>query len=139
MLDYDEATFSFEGERHGILNKPNAEQMRNIQGAASAFLAVRALFRSGEIRINSWFRNPAVNGIVGGAENSAHLQGWAIDFKAPPVPLVSVCQRIITAQITFDQLILEYKWVHISFSPRRRMQILTKLSRDSTYLTGLVT
>lgn len=33
----------------------------------------------GPLQINSWYRDPISNRRVGGAPNSQHLQGWAVD------------------------------------------------------------
>ena len=71
---------------------------------------------------------------------SAHLQGCAIDFTAGEFGLpLEVCRAIADSNLEFDQLIMEGKWVHISFDERMRRQVLTaRFAPGSTsYITGL--
>lgn len=64
-----------------------------------------------------------------GAPGSQHLSGHAADFKCPEFGApVDVCAALIAnmQRLKFDQLILEgNRWVHISFAPRPRNQVLT--------------
>lgn len=50
---------------------------------AEAFETVRAYFGGFPIRVNSAYRTPAWNGMVGGADDSEHLEGRAIDSFPP--------------------------------------------------------
>lgn len=68
-----------------------------------------------------------------------------MDFTCPGVgPSRAVCQRLIDADIAFDQLIHEGTWVHLGLAdagslPRR--QVLTVVftkNRPVSYLNGLV-
>ena len=91
---------------------------QNVIRTAEKLEAVRAMLNV-PLTISSWYRSPALNAAVGGAKNSDHMTGSAVDFIAPCYgsPL-EVCQAIIrvSAHIGFKQLILEHSWVHISFN-----------------------
>lgn len=89
------------------------------------------------ILINSGFRCPALNLAVGSKPTSHHVLGFAADFRAPAfgTPL-QICQRLSRIQASlpqWDQLIYERPiataWVHISFAPRLRGQVLS-ITRD---------
>jgi zinc D-Ala-D-Ala carboxypeptidase len=78
------------------------------------------------VSITSGYRNETVNKKVGGAQNSDHKSGLAVDFQSPqfgssgdPVEIVRFIQGL---DIPFKQLIIEKPptskrgWVHVSFS-----------------------
>ena len=71
----------------------------------------------GPIIINSGYRNPRVNTLVGGVKNSQHLLGQAADIR-PQDP--SQFQRLVdflkTHDLT-DQLLTGPGWLHISWNP----------------------
>jgi Peptidase M15 len=122
----NEATFSQAAERAGINNTPSPVVLANIKNAANSLQEIRD-FLGAPIRVSSWYRNSATNKIVGGAKNSAHLLGWAIDFDCESLgtPL-QVALKIAKSDIRFDQLIHEFgRWVHISFEPKTRGELLT--------------
>lgn len=52
----------------------------NIVKAARMMDAVRKFLGDKPITVNSWYRPPAVNKAVGGASQSTHIQGIAVDF-----------------------------------------------------------
>lgn len=138
-FSWDEASVT---QHRDIDNSIPLEIIPAVKFTANRMEYVRALLNS-PILINSWYRCPELNKIVGGAENSQHMQGCAVDFKAPRFggPL-DICQKIIKYAdlINFDQLIYEYSWVHISFSPIPntvgRKQVLTLLN-SKKYAQGL--
>ncbi|CAM3251691.1 D-Ala-D-Ala carboxypeptidase family metallohydrolase [Asticcacaulis taihuensis] len=112
-------------EHRNIDNTPSPEMVETLRQTAQQMDRVRTLLGK-PIRVNSGYRSPALNAAVGGAPNSAHMSGYAVDFVCPGfgTPL-QICQKIIASDIRFDQLIQEGTWVHISFDPRLRMQQLT--------------
>lgn len=66
--------------------------------------------------INSGYRNSQVNRLVGGAENSQHAKGQAVDFYVKGMSIQAIIDFIKKSGIEYDQLINEYdKWVHISY------------------------
>lgn len=78
--------------------------------------------------IRSGYRSPAVNAAVRGSQGSDHLTGHAADFVAPAFGTPrAVAGRLVGLMpgFKFDQLIHEGGWVHLSFAPRRRNQVLT--------------
>lgn len=70
-----------------------------------------------------------------------HMCGMAADFTAPffGTPL-QVARAIVASKITFDQLIQEGTWVHISFSAKPRRSVLTAKFTNgvASYSPGLV-
>ena len=136
----DEATTSSTAVRLSINNVPNTEQLTNMVSAAQQLEQVRNLLNHA-MHIDSWLRVLALNKAVGGATDSAHVNGWAIDFICPEfgTPL-AIVNAIIAAGIKFDQCICEGTWVHISFDPRMRQQVLTAhfvAGQPTTYTVGI--
>jgi hypothetical protein len=108
-----------------------------LADTAKRLEAVRALLGYPVI-VNSGYRCPTVNRIVGGAKNSAHMAARAVDFICPSFGApISICRAIEASDLQFDQLIEEGSWVHISFDPKMRRQVLTK--SGSGYVAGLTT
>jgi len=117
-------------------NTPSAEIVTALTDTAQHMEAVRTLLGQ-PIHVNSGYRSPAVNKAVGGAANSAHMSGHACDFICPAFgsPL-AICRALVASGIKFDQVIEEGTWVHISFAPTWRQQVLTK-NPAGGYYTGL--
>jgi len=76
------------------------------------------------------------------------MDGFACDFNAVGLTPREVCRRIVKAGVKFDQLILEGvssrnpdgAWVHISFAPEMRGQVLTmsvSTAGRTTYKAGI--
>lgn len=101
----------------GVLQQTTAPRMERIRAALGDHI----------VTVSSGYRCPALNAAVGGAPDSAHMSGYAVDFNvfALPSPL-EVCKAICASGEAFDQLIEEGTWVHVSFDPRMRHQVLTK-------------
>jgi len=124
----DEVIFSDTALRLGIINSPPAEIEGAILRTAQGAEEVRELLGGFPMHINSWYRCPALNKAVGGAANSQHMAGEAIDFtcKAFGPPHAIVAHLAAHADLLgFDQLIEEFgSWVHVSFvssNPRRQV------------------
>lgn len=80
------------------------------------------------IGVNSGYRSPELNRVVGGAKNSQHLRGEAADINAGGVENNrKLFDMIAASDIEFDQLIDEsgYRWLHISYcTDDNRKQVL---------------
>lgn len=128
--------------RRAIDNTPPPHITTNLIALAHGLEQVRTLLGGKPIRISSGYRCPALNKAVGGARNSHHVDGIAADFTCPAYgPPMAICEAISASSIRFDQLILEFDaWVHISFAPTLRGQVLTvrKAARGAKTMPGLV-
>lgn len=124
-----------------IDNTPSDEIVENLRLAAAGMELVRALLGDHPIRVNSGYRCPALNAAIpGSAKNSAHMQGYAVDFVCPEYgsPL-DIVKAILASGIKFDKCIQEGTWVHISFDPQERREIMTahfQSGKDPTYTAG---
>jgi hypothetical protein len=118
-------------------NTPPPEVVGTLRTTAARMEEVRLLLGDRVISVTSGYRCPALNRAVGGSRTSAHLTGHAVDFNCYGFgdPLV-VCRTLATSAIAFDQLIEEGTWVHVSFDPRLRRQVLTRRD-DGGYGLGL--
>lgn len=139
-----ELTASQTATRHGLQNVAAGEALSNLRRLASTLEEVRTALGGAPMLISSGFRSFTVNNLVGGSLTSAHKDGRAADFTAPRFgPPKMICQRIIEAGISFDQLIYEGTWVHLGIAkmgsnPKR--QVLTAVFRPgqaTQYLEGL--
>ena len=130
----EELTFSSTACRLQIPNDPQsqpdgADVLEHLKVAAGGMEEVRQLLGDAPIHVDSGYRCPALNKAVCGAANSAHLSGYAVDFICPafgsPADIVRQLRDGDYGRLKFDQLIQEGSWVHISFDPRQRRQVLT--------------
>lgn len=88
------------------------------------------LYSNIHFSVTSARRTPEQNKACNGAPNSQHLVGEAIDIK----PCGSTTYDRLLEHIhsysdnvhTFDQLILYSTFIHISFGPRNRHQVIDK-------------
>lgn len=135
----DELIASQTAVRQGIGNAPPARALSNLYRVAATLEAVRALVLA-PINISSGYRSPALNKAVGGAANSAHVLGLAVDFTAAGMTPRQLAERIAASPIVFDQLIYEGTWVHLGLSEGvDRREVLTASFRGgrATYTQGL--
>lgn len=135
----EEMTVSQTAARKDIDNVPTGQALSNLCETAWAMVAVRTLLGNKPIIVSSGYRSPALNKVVGGSNTSAHTLGYAVDFTCPGfgTPL-EIAKKIAKSDIMdeVDQLIHEFdSWVHISFDPRNRKQLLT-INKSGTK-TGL--
>lgn len=111
----------------GIANNPNHAQIESLETIAKRiFQPCRDHFGK-PLKVNSGFRSEAVNKAVGGASNSQHLKGEALDLDFGNRAENKALFDYIKNNLDFDQLINEkdYSWVHVSYAyPKNRKQIL---------------
>ena len=98
-------------------NKPSLQDVVNLAYGCRLLLEPAREAIGCPIIVNSGFRNPRVNALVGGVAGSQHLQGQAADIR-PKVP--QQFQRLVAFLKTHaltDQLLTGPGWLHISWSP----------------------
>ena len=67
------------------------------------------------IKINSGYRSPKINALVGGKPNSQHMQGLAIDFICPSFGTpCEIVEYLFSIGFLADQCLEEGTWVHYS-------------------------
>ena len=71
----------------------------------------------GPIIINSGYRNPRVNALVGGVKNSQHLLGQAADIRPRDPQQFQRLVAFLKACEYTDQLLTASSWLHISWNP----------------------
>lgn len=137
-----EFTSSDTAERLGIANTPDDVAMGNLCNILiPGMQRIRDLLGV-PVVVKSGFRGRLLNAAVKGSPSSQHLTGNACDFVAPGYGSPrQVCELLVhqAALIRFDQLICEGSWVHVSFAPNRRNQVLTAHFTPGgvTYTQGL--
>jgi len=115
--------------RHGIDEQfmPPAKVVDNLQALVKNILQPLR-DKVGPISVSSGYRCKRVNTIIKGAASSQHLTGQAADIKGANNK--ALFDAIIEMKLPFDQLIWEFgtkanpAWVHVSFGPRNRRQVL---------------
>lgn len=118
----EEATFSQTALNHKIDNTPSKSILENMILSADKMERIRSVLGNKPIFVSSWYRCPTLNTKIGGAKTSAHMSGFAVDFRVPGLSVSQVCNLLHDA-LPYDQLINEYnRWTHISFDPRNRKQ-----------------
>lgn len=135
-----ELTASDTAKARKIDNTPSAAVKGNLVRLAAVLEQVRALV-NGPIIVSSGYRSPALNAAVGGAANSAHVQGLAADITSPRMTAKALAVLIRESNIQFDQLIYENTWVHIGLqagAPRRQVLTAKFGAGKTTYVNGIV-
>jgi zinc D-Ala-D-Ala carboxypeptidase len=126
--------------RLGIYNKPTAVVYARLQETAARMEKVRELLGDRPIVVSSAFRSPQLNRAIGGAAGSAHQFGYAVDFTCPQFGDPFTVAEFLSERLgVFDQLIYEFQdWVHLSFAPTLRRDVLTIFDARTGYLRGIV-
>jgi hypothetical protein len=103
--------------RNGLINKMNEAQLLNAKHLCTTAIDVIRNFYKAPVFVTSGFRSDTVNRLAGGAINSQHVKGEAIDFTVKGVSVKKVFDDIRNGliPIEFDQVIDEFGvWVHLS-------------------------
>jgi len=97
-------------------NKPTMQHVVNMTyGCLMLLEPARKVV--GPILINSGFRNPRVNALVGGVKNSQHLTGQAADIRPKDPTKFQLLVDFLRTNSYTDQLLTGTGWLHISWSP----------------------
>ncbi len=118
----DELTYSPTAVARKIDNTPNAEQEANLRNIILKILQPVRDYYKKTVIIHSGYRAPKINALVGGASNSQHTSGEAVDFEISGIPNKDVAEWVAD-NLPFDQIILEFYnpmegvnsgWIHVS-------------------------
>ena len=129
-ISYKEATHSNYAKENGIVNKPKAEHIENMQVLAEKVFEPLREWVGNPIRVNSMFRSEKLNTALRGSHTSSHLQGKAMDITSIDGKTNLEMFHYIKDNLDFDQLIWEYgtepKWLHVSYENEKdnRKQVL---------------
>jgi len=124
----------------GIANTPTPAEIVHLRNLAEKILQPLRDDLRRPVLVNSAFRSERVNRAVGGTATSQHRLGQAADIRVDGMTSRALAQRIIDLGLPFDQVIEEFgRWVHVSFGPRHRRQVLTAVKRGgrTVYDPGL--
>lgn len=135
------ATKSDTAIRFGIDNTPNQVQLENMIRVSDKVIEP-ILSRYPMAFVSSFFRSPALNKKIGGAKNSQHMTGEAVDIDSPDNKANIDVFNFAKEYLTFDQLIYESpdangtpSWVHVSLKDRdNRGQVLVYLGSTKKYI-----
>ena len=98
-------------------NIPTVQQIANmIYGCRNLLEPAREAIGC-PILVNSGFRNPRVNALVGGVKNSQHLLGQAADIRPRDPKQFQRLVAFLRASPYTDQLLTGNGWLHISWTP----------------------
>lgn len=128
-FDIAELTKSSTAIKKKIDNTPTKEIENNLNQLIDNILDPLREAWGNPIIVSSGYRCDVLNKAVGGASSSQHRLGQAADIhtksntKEDNKKLFDLIKQL---KLPFDQLINEYnyKWIHVSYSPRNRRQIL---------------
>lgn len=143
-LTLDEMLRSQTAARKGIVNTPTPTIIARMEVlGATVFEPIRALLGV-PLQVNSGYRSPELNKAVGGAKDSAHTRGEAVDIVPLGMPLREAFDLIRASPILFDQLIEECGptgWIHVAIAregamPRRQQLLATGTPGKWTYVTA---
>lgn len=115
-------------DARGIKNTPMLQETGNLKALADNVLDPLREWYGKPIYVNSGYRCPQLNRMVGGKPTSQHLKREAADITAGSKEENRKLFDYIRANLTFDQLIDEknFSWVHVSFkrNGENRKQII---------------
>lgn len=146
-ISYNEATKSQTAERKGINNNPDDICLSNMMLVADKVFEPLREGLCVPLGISSFYRSEALNKAIGGAKNSSHTRGEAIDIDADMFGLVTNKQifNYIKNNLEYDQLIWEFgddkepNWVHVSYvrdgNRNQRLQAYKEKDWKGTLLT----
>lgn len=120
-------------------NNPTGVEIERLRALAVNILQPLRDALGKPVVVNSAYRSPQVNAIVGGVPTSQHSRGEAADIRVAGMGPLELARYIYDLRLPYDQLIREPTWVHVSFREAGRRQLLTMrvVNGKSTYSAGL--
>lgn len=129
-FELEQFTLSQTAVRYDIDNFPTPEALFALEVLCKKVLEP-LLAKGLKFSINSGYRCPALNTKIGGAANSQHCKGQAVDLNPIGMSVEEFYQAIAKSGVDFDQLIQEFdRWVHVSYVAEPRKQKLRAVKKD---------
>ena len=129
----EEMTASKTADANKIDNTPTSEHVQALALLCVNVLEPLRMHIARPIKVTSGYRCPALNKLVGGAKQSQHQRGEAVDIQVKGVTVGQLFDAILKSGIPFDQIIQEFdEWVHVSFSAKRQRRSVLYAYRDFT-------
>lgn len=120
-MTYEKLLFSETAITNGISNQPvSMEIIRNLQQLQDVLSSLELLLGV-EICINSGYRCPELNALVGGVYNSYHLLGLAADIRVENsgrctlTDLKNLCKELRKTRLS--EVVIHDTYVHIAVKP----------------------
>lgn len=112
----EELSHSATAERKGIENAPHPEAIKMMNRLIDTTLNQAREKLGIPIKVNSGYRSPALNRIIGGAKNSYHMQGRAADLNAGTkqanLALYKILQKLPHIELINEK---NATWIHVAF------------------------
>lgn len=127
----EELTRSQVASRNGFDNTPDPDVLANLTRLCETLLEPARIVlathfgREVPLHVDSGYRSPVLNEIIGGAQNSAHCEGRAADVVPVGISLMDAFHTLMQSTLPLDQLIFECQsWIHMAIAapgvtPRR--------------------
>lgn len=125
-FDWGELTESGHAAKYNVNNMPGEEQQRNLETLCKQYLEPLRQHLGEAVTLNSAYRCPEVNAMVGGARGSWHMQGSAADIHCGSIGrAINVLhyfrKRFAEQGVSYDECyakIGQKSWyVHVAFNP----------------------
>ena len=116
----EELYFSNVATKNHIKNQPTKEAIEALGCLVQNLLQpLRGKLRR-PIIVTSGYRCPELNKLVGGAKNSQHVLGQAVDVQVSGMSPRTLAEFVTRSGLTFDQMIVEEvgntSWLHLSYT-----------------------
>ena len=123
-----EFTRSATAQSKGLDNTPSLEVVSNLQYLCQQVLEPLRVWIGKPVVINSGYRCPQLNQLVGGESNSQHQTGQAADIRLPDKATGQLYAEFILEHCRFDQLLFEHSskgtcWLHVSCKRKDNRQL----------------
>ena len=144
---FDELTRSATAKRKGINNAPTYTIKQNLQALVEKVLDPLREKWGKPIVVTSGYRCPALNKAIGGATNSQHTKGEAVDIRTVSDTRdenMKLLKCLMNSGLVWDQVISEYvdaqgrpDWIHISYKKLGGNRQKKTTCLNGTYSNGI--
>ena len=111
-------------DRRGIINRLPKEYLPHVQELINHVLDPLREWYGKPIYVNSGYRCPELNKVVGGVENSYHVSGCAADIDARSYEENKKLFDYIRENLPFTEVGWEGggRWIHVALVPGRESE-----------------